>query len=366
MAEQDDSEKTEQPTQKKLDDALKKGDVAKSQEMTSFAILLMAGLIILAVGPQITALLAVPLAGLLRHAHHLSVDGPGLLRLSIDLAVPVAIAIGLPILALALAAIGGNMIQHRMVFSAEQMKPKMNKISPIAGFKRLFGPDALMLFVKGLIKIVAVSAALAYVLWPERQLLDGLISTDVGALLGVFRDLMLKVMIAVLVVMAIMAAVDMLWQRHRWVKRQMMSLRELREEFKQTEGNPEIKAKVKAIRRERARKRMMAEVPKAAVVITNPTHFAVALAYDSSMAAPVCVAKGVDALALKIREVATGAGVPIVENPPLARTLHAAIDLEDEVPPEHYKAVAEVIGYVMSLKNRTAWRADAGRAAATR
>jgi flagellar biosynthetic protein FlhB len=147
-----------------------------------------------------------------------------------------------------------------------------------------------------------------------------------------------------------MAAADYLFQYRQWYQRQKMSLQEIKDEFKQTEGDPLIKNRLKQIRLARARKRMMAAVPKASVVITNPTHFAVALQYERGMDAPVCVAKGIDALALKIREIAQEHGVPIVENPPLARALHATVEVDDAIPQEHYKAVAEVIGYVMKMR----------------
>jgi len=140
------------------------------------------------------------------------------------------------------------------------------------------------------------------------------------------------------------------YQRRSWYERQRMSVQEMKEEFKQSEGNPEIKAKIKQMRRQKASKRMMANVPKASVVITNPTHYAIALQYDRGMEAPVCLAKGVDAVALKIREVAGEHSIPIVENPPLARALHATVEIDEEIPTEHYKAVAEIIGYVMKLR----------------
>jgi flagellar biosynthetic protein FlhB len=150
--------------------------------------------------------------------------------------------------------------------------------------------------------------------------------------------------------LAIVAAADYLFQYRQWHERQKMTVRELKEEFKQSEGDPAIKGKMKQVRQVRMRRRMMAAVPKAAVVITNPTHYAIALEYERGMDAPVCVAKGVDALALKIREVAGKHSVPIVENPPLARALHATVEIDQKIPPEHYKAVAEVIGYVMRLR----------------
>jgi flagellar biosynthesis protein FlhB len=350
MAEGDDQEKSQEPTQKKLDDAVKKGDVAKSQEVAAFFVLFVVALIILVLGPSIMSAFARTLSNVFRHAHDIQFGQGGLIRLMMDLAVAVSLALALPFLAIMLAAVGGNLIQHRFVFSAEQLKPKMSKISPLAGFKRIFGMDAIALFIKGLVKISAVAAGVAFAMWPERDKLDLLVTADVALLLPITRDMLLKVFIAIVVVMAAMAVIDFLWQRHRWLQRQRMSFQELKEEFKQQEGSPEIKAKVRQLRRERARKRMMQEVPKAAVVITNPTHFAVALRYENGMAAPVVVAKGVDSMALKIREIAGAANVPIVENPPLARALHASVDLEDEIPAEHYKAVAEVIGFVMKMR----------------
>jgi flagellar biosynthesis protein FlhB len=160
----------------------------------------------------------------------------------------------------------------------------------------------------------------------------------------------------IVAVLALIAAADYLFQYRQWFERQKMSVRELKEEFKQTEGDPAIKAKIRQIRQTRMSKRMMAALPTASVVITNPTHFAVALRYERGMNAPVCVAKGVDALARKIREVATEHSIPVVENPPLARALHGTVEIDQEIPPEHYQAVAEVIGYVMRLNRAVAGR----------
>jgi flagellar biosynthetic protein FlhB len=156
----------------------------------------------------------------------------------------------------------------------------------------------------------------------------------------------------VLVIYAFLALGDALYQRFAWHRRQRMTRRELKEEYKQQEGDPEFKARRKQVAFARVKKRMMAAVPQATVIVTNPTHYAVALRYESGMQAPVCVAKGVDALALRIRAVATEHDVPIVENPPLARALHATVQIDEEIPVEHYKAVAELIGYVMTLRRR--------------
>ena len=166
--------------------------------------------------------------------------------------------------------------------------------------------------------------------------------------------LSLKVLGAVVAVLALIAAADYLFQYRQWYERQKMSLRELKDEFKQTEGDPAVKGKIRQIRQARMRRRMMTAVPKASVVITNPTHFAVALQYERGMTAPVCVAKGADLIARKIREIATEHGIPIVENPPLARALHGTVEIDQEIPAEHYQAVAEVIGYVMRLNRSMA------------
>jgi flagellar biosynthetic protein FlhB len=174
------------------------------------------------------------------------------------------------------------------------------------------------------------------------------------------QTLSLQLLGAVVAIMALIAAADFLFQYKQWFERQKMSFQELKEEYKNTEGDPLVKGKIRQIRESRMRKRMMAAVPDATVVITNPTHYAVALKYDRGMNAPICVAKGMDAIALKIREVAAANAVPVVENPPLARALHATVEIDSEVPAEHYQAVAEVIGYVMKL-NRAAGAARAGR-----
>jgi len=161
----------------------------------------------------------------------------------------------------------------------------------------------------------------------------------------------------VLAVVTIIALADYVYQRNRWWNRLKMTVQEVRDEFKQMEGDPTIKGRIRAVRNERGRRRMMANVPDATVVITNPTHYAVALKYDRSMQAPVCLAKGADDVALKIREIAKANDVPIVENPPLARALFAAVEIDEAIPTEHFKAVAQVIGFVMRIKDKRSWRA---------
>jgi flagellar biosynthetic protein FlhB len=245
-------------------------------------------------------------------------------------------------------------MQHRPLWTLQPLTPQFSRISPLAGVKRVFGKEAFVGFAKGLLKILIVGAVAALVLWAERDRLEGLARMPAGATLAAVLRLSLKLLGGILAAYAFLAAGDAVYQRLSWLQRQRMSKRELKEEYKETEGNPEIKAKLKQIRAARVRRRMMAAVPTATVVIANPTHYAVALRYERGMAAPVCVAKGVDALALRIRALAAEHGVAVVENPPLARALHAGVEIDREIPVEHYRAVAEVIGAILRLRRRPA------------
>jgi flagellar biosynthetic protein FlhB len=352
--EQDETEKTEDPTQKRLDEAIKRGDVVKSQEVNTWFVIGAATLALMVFSGSMGSDLATSFRGLMANAHRVPVDGGGLTRLASRLGIEVIAAVAVPFLLLMLAAIGGNMIQHRLVWSLEALTPKLSKISPMAGAKRLFSKQAIANFVKGLIKLTLMGAILTALMWPERHRLEGLVGTDPAAVMPFTKVLSLELMAAVVAVLAIIAAADYLFQYRQWYERQKMSLREMKDEYKDTEGDPKIKAKIRQLRQNRMKQRMMAAVPESTVVITNPTHFAIALKYDRGMNAPLCVAKGKDLIALKMREVATEHGVPVVENPPLARTLHAVVEVDEEIPPEHYKAVAEVIGYVMKLNRAMA------------
>jgi flagellar biosynthetic protein FlhB len=350
MAEdQDDTERTEDPTQKRLDEAIERGDVVKSQEVNTWFIIAASALVLLAFSGPMGADIGITLRGILANSYAYKVEGGDLVRLVQKICLEVMVAVALPIMLLALAALFGNVIQHRLIWSVEAITPKFSKISPLAGLKRLFSKQALANFIKGLLKLALVGTVLAALLWPERHRLEGLISTDISVVIPFTKVMSLKLLGAVVAILAIIAAADYFFQYRQWFERQKMSLRELKEEFKQTEGDPKIKAKIRQIRHNRARKRMMSAVPKATVVVTNPTHFAVALHYERGMPAPICVAKGADLIARKIREVATQHSVPVVENPPLARTLYATVEIDQEIPPEHYKAVAEIVSYVMRL-----------------
>jgi flagellar biosynthetic protein FlhB len=350
MADEDDSgERSEDPTQKRLDDAQERGDVAKSQEVNTWFMISGATLVLSTFSGSIGSI-QVPLRNLVANSWMIRTDGAGLLMLAKNLEYAVFAAIGVPILMLVLAAIAGNMLQHRLVWSGESLKPKLSKISPMAGAKRIFGKQAVANFAKGLFKVIALGSVMTAILWPERHRLESILRFDPASLLGVVISLALQLMGAVVAMLAVVAIADYFFQYRQWYERQKMSLREMKEEFKQSEGDPHIKGRIRQLRQARMKKRMMAAVPKASVIITNPTHYSVALSYERGMPAPICVAKGVDLIALKIREVAGEHNIPIVENVPLARALYATVEIDDEIPVEHYHAVAEIIGYVMGLR----------------
>lgn len=346
----DSDDKTEDPTQKRLDDAHARGDVAKSQEVNTWFVIAGGTLVLSTFSGSMGGGILTPLRNVVANAGQLHADGAALLSLANLLGMAVLGAVGVPFLMLMIAAIAGNMIQHRLVWSAESLSPKFSKVSPGAGFKRIFGKQAAANFAKGLFKLVALGAVMMAVLWPERLRLESFLRFDPDVILNVTTNLTLQVLGAVVAMLAAVAIADYFFQYRQWYERQKMSLQEVKDEYKQSEGDPHIKGRIRQLRMQKAKKRMMAAVPKASVIITNPTHYSIALSYDRGMAAPICVAKGMDNIALKIREVAKQHDIPIVENVPLARALYATVEIDDEIPVEHYHAVAEIIGYVMGLK----------------
>jgi len=350
MADDDKESKTQDPTQKRLDDALEKGDVAKSQEVNTWFVIGASTLLLSSFSGSISKGIEVPMRNLLMNMHQIRVDGPGLLQLLSQIELMLIGVLGVPLLMLLIAGVGSNLIQHRLVFSTEPLSPKFSKISPAAGFARLFGKQAGANFLKGIFKVVLVGVVMCLVLWPERNRLDAIVRFDPMSVLNITKTISIQLMGTVVALLALVAALDYLFQYRQWFERQKMSLEEVKEEYKQSEGDPHIKGRIRQLRHARMKKRMMAAVPSASVIITNPTHYSVALKYDRGMPAPVCVAKGVDLMAFKIREIATAHNIPIVENVPLARALHATVEVDDEIPVEHYHAVAEVIGYVMRLR----------------
>ena len=346
-------QKTHDPSAKKLEDARTKCEVAVASEMRHAVML---GAILLAFGSigagAIAALLQLS-AGLWSGAGTLRWEAGGAANQAGGLMGVVAIALG-PLLGLLIVAgLLTGVMQGRHTWSATRLKPKWSKLNPFAGLKRMFGPQGWVEFLKTLAKTGAVLIACVLVVRPHLAALPTTVGMDPAELGRTSVGLITQMIGSVLVVVIVIAAADWIYQHRTFLAKMRMSLQELRDEHKDSEGDPQIKARQRQLGMARARNRMMAAVPTASVVITNPTHFAVALRYDhGAMRAPVVVAKGVDTLAFRIRAVAEGAKVPVVESPPLARALYASAQVERPIPIEHYAAVAEVISFVMGLAKK--------------
>lgn len=350
---QDPSQKTEEPTDKKRSDALKKGQVAKSQEVGHWFMMLgIAGFLLILIG-HTGAEMTKSLRAFIASPDLISLSSGSLNDLLVEIVYDLGYAVLPVLMLLVLVAAVGTLIQHEFIFTTEKLKPQLSKISPLAGAKRLFSSQSVMEFLKGIAKLVIVAFVAFALIWPDLDALPQLIQIDPLGVMSFVRDESVTMVGGVMAVMTVIAGIDFVYQKWKTNKELMMSRKEIKDEQKESDGDPLIKQRIRALRQERARKRMMAAVPDADVIIANPTHYAVALKYDmDTMAAPACVAKGIDAVALRIRSVGEEAGVPVVENPPLARALHASVELDEPVPVEHYRAVAEVISYVMQLKKR--------------
>src|SRR6195952_4701494 len=256
MADENDAaEKTEDPTQKRLDDAHDRGDVAKSQEVNTWFMIAGATLVLSTFSGSIGGGILMPLRNVVANSWMIHADGPGLLALSQSLGIALIAALGVPLLML--AAIAGNLVQHRLVWSGESLKPKLSKISPLAGAKRVFGKQAAANFAKGVFKVAALGGVMTAILWPERHRLDAMVRFDPTAILGVTTTLTLQLLGAVVALLALVAIADYFFQYRQWFERQKMSLREMKEEFKQSEGDPHIKGRIRQLRHARMKKRMM-------------------------------------------------------------------------------------------------------------
>jgi flagellar biosynthesis protein FlhB len=354
----DDAQRTEDPSQRRLDEAHRKGDVVKSLEIASFVMMAGGTLALVLFAQSAARNFTNAFTIFLQNPDAMAVDSGSILLLLRNAVFSFFAIIGPASALMMVAALGGHLIQHKPVFSVEKIKPSFSKLSPMAGFKRLFGLDGLVNLLKGVVKLGLVGTAAFLAVWPDRARLASALDMNPAGVAALAMLLIGKVLIASLIVLAAIAALDYVYQRQRFLTRQRMSRQEVKDELKQSEGDPQVKARIRQIRLERSRRRMIAAVPSASVVIVNPTHYAIALKYESGkMAAPVCIAKGMDHLALTIRKVAEEHEVPIVENPPLARALYASVDLDEPIPAEHYKAVARIIGYVMGLaKQKNFWR----------
>ncbi|MBP7063713.1 flagellar biosynthesis protein FlhB [Ferrovibrio sp.] len=352
MSEDADPEsKTEDPTEKRLRDAEEKGNIARSQEIGHWFTFLAAIIGLWMLSDPVTRQLVASNLVFFEAPHRIDMNAPNLTRVAMDMAVSIS-AVLLPLLGLfALFGLIGNVVQNPPQISAERLMPKFDKINPFSGFKRIFSAASVVEFIKNIVKICVIGALLTYLILPELDSLETLVALDVSMMLSYTMRIVFKLVGAMLAIMFVVSVGDYLYQRYNYIKKLRMTKQELKDEYKESEGDPHIKARLRQLRMQRVRQRMMTAVPEASVVVTNPTHYAVALKYElGKMDAPTVTAKGADLIAKRIREIATEHEVPIVENVTLARALFL-VEIDDPIPVEHYKAVAEVISYVMKLKN---------------
>lgn len=349
-------ERTEKATPKKREDVRKKeGMVARSADLTSGVMFLFSVLFLRLWGPSLFRFFASLVEGGLAKAGEEATPATILKSLNIGL---VEIMGMLAPLCLALVAIAllVNGLQVKLYFVPKAVKPKGERINPLLGLKRIFSPRSLAELVKNVAKVALVGTVTYASVRSDYVRLHAMVGAGVSQALTAYMRVIFNVALKVALVMFAIGCVDYGYQKWEFERNIRMTRQEIKEEFRQTEGDPNLRAAIRSRMREIARKRMMQRLPEATMVITNPRHYAVALQYKKRMLAPKVIAKGADFLALRIREEAEKLGIPVVEDPPLARALYVSVEVEQEIPPELYKAVAEVLAYLIGLDARMAAR----------
>ena len=351
----DSASKTEDASPRKLQQARERGEVVKTPDVAPLFSLAAVASVVAVGGGFMSRNLVETLTPFLAHPDAMSFDSNGGVAIMKSAVMAAAPVVGVVMLAACAAGVAGNVIQTGLMFSPERLAFDPSKLSPMAGFKQVFGLDGFAQFLKSLLKVGLTGLLAWWVLNPHVSELEALASLEPAAMLTFAADILRRLVFAVAAFLLVVAGGDWFWQRQRFMHRMKMTKEEMKEDFKQSEGDPHIKARQRQLRNERARRRMMQQVPTATVVVMNPTHYAVALKYDQGdTPAPMCVAKGIDSLALKIREIAEEAGVPVLEDPPLARALYAAVEIDEIIPPAHYEAVAKIIGFILSAGRKVA------------
>ncbi|MBN1627562.1 MAG: flagellar biosynthesis protein FlhB [Deltaproteobacteria bacterium] len=355
MAEESFQDKTEQATPKKREDARKKGQVAKSREVSSIAILAAGVIYMFFNADRLIHRLEEDITGTFANIPQIASGELGI-ETYLSQTIQDFLILILPMLILLLAvSLGANLLQTGFIMSVEPLTPDMSKIDPIKGLGRIVSKRTIAELLKSIFKIIIVGWAVFSTLKNDYKLLIPLMYQDNIQIFNALGQISLKVLTRACYVIFVLAVLDYIYQRWEFEQNLKMTKQEVKDESRQTEGDPLVKGRIRSIQREMAKRRMMKEVPKADVVITNPTHYAVALVYrpEEKMTAPKIIAKGADRIALKIKEIAAEQGIPMVENRPLAQNLYK-LDIGQEVPPKFYKAVAEILAYVYGLKNKKA------------
>jgi flagellar biosynthetic protein FlhB len=346
-----DLEKTEQPTSRRLEQAREEGQVARSRELTTYVGLMAGGAGLWLMGStlsqQLVRLVRDSLTLDTELAFHSELLLPRLHTMSQE-----TLLVFLPLFLITIAAaLLSPMLLNGWLFTLKPLEPNLGKLNPLAGIGRMFSTNSLVELLKAVGKAIVVGGVGAWAIWHNRDAVLMLMSQPLAAAIPHLGSLMWDCFVAIMGGMLLIVAVDVPFQLYEHNKRLKMTKEEVRQEAKETEGNPEVKGRIRSMQREMARRRMMSEIPKADVVVTNPTHFSVALRYsENGMRAPVVVAKGTHLMAAKIKEVAKEHGIPILEAPPLARALYKHTELGDSIPEALYTAVAEVLAYVYQLR----------------
>lgn len=347
MAEdQDESQKTEEPTPRRLEKSKEEGKSPHSKDLNHFVMLFAVGLLIAFYLPFLVQKLQNILRLFIESAHELYLSSLSTIILEL------AFWITTPLIMLLIIALILGFYENKFHFSFDSITPKLEKISLFKGIKRIFSVKNFVDFIKSLIYVIILMSIVSIIVYKSVLKSENFIWYSLIDLVYFFYDNILTLFIITICVVFVIAVIDVFYQRYEYLKSLRMTKQEVKEEHKESEGDPLIKSKIRRIRMERIRNKMMANVPKADVIITNPTHYAIALKYEhTKMNAPIVVAKGQGFVAAKIRELADEHNIPRIENPPLARALYT-VELDQEIPIEHYKVVADIIVYVMKLKNK--------------
>jgi len=344
-------EKTEEPTAKKRADARKKGQVARSQELNTAFVLLMGFLILRILWEHIYGNIAEYTIYLYSHLSQ-SITTEGITEIFIGIMILLAKTVIPVMFAILIMGLAVNLFQVGFMFSTEQLEFKLDKLNPINGFGRIFSKRALVELVKSIFKIIIIGYFLYLYLKDQIPLLPQFIFFDLPQSLATAAEIIFTMAFQVVGVIMVLGIADYAYQKWQTTQDLMMTKQEVKDEFKQMEGDPQIKGKIKQKQRQMAMQRMMSEVPKADVIVTNPTHLAIALSYKKGMIAPVVLAKGQDIVAERIKQIAREHRIMIVENKPVARALYESVEVGGTVPAELYQAVAEILAYVYRIKHR--------------
>ena len=351
MAEAPDKEsKTEEATPHKIEESIRKGNTPVSREVAQFASLLAIAASVPMVAHAVGANLMASLVALIERPHAFRLEvGADAVGVVVAVGAAAAAVVALPLVVLMTFGVGVSLLQNPLSFVGNRIKPEFSRISLAKGWTRIFGVQGRVEFAKAVLKLTVLSACALWFLLHYKSDLVNAILLEPAALPEALAQEIIKVLLVIGGSLAAIVAADIIFGRIKWRMDLRMSKQEIRDEHKQMEGDPMIRARRLSLARDRSRRRMLASVPRATVVIANPTHYAVALRYvRGDSAAPVVVAKGLDNIALKIREIAEDHDIPVIEDKALARSLYAAVALDSPIPPEFYKAIAEIILFLMS------------------